>query len=283
MRPNLTMLPVRGLDLAVWDWPGEGPPFFYAHATGFHGRCWDQVIRGLPGRRAIAVDLRGHGHSAKPDPPYCWRDFGEDLAEVTRLLDLQGAVGVGHSMGGHSIATAAASQPRAFSALLLVDPTIFAREYYGQPQRNDSSFIAKRRNEWASPEEMYERFRDRAPFAQWRPEVLRDYCNFGLLPAGDRYVLACPPKIEASIYARSNAAESDIYPLLENIDVPVTVMRAGTPWNTEKFDLAASPTAPDLAAKFANGRDIYLEGRSHYIPMESPEVVATCLATLITR
>ena len=121
---------------------------------------------------------------------------------------------------------------------------------------------------------MFERFRDRPPFAQWRVEVLRDYCEFGVLPAGDRYVLACPPDIEASIYARSNAAEADIYPLLGTIEAPVTVIRGGIPWNREKFDLAASPTAPDLASKFQKGRDICLEGRSHYIPMESPEIVA---------
>src|SRR3954469_8271949 len=122
MRPNLTMLPVRGVELAAWEWPGDGPGLLFAHATGFHGRCWDEVIRGLPARRAIAVDMRGHGRSGKPAPPYHWREFGEDLAEVARVLELRGAVGVGHSMGGHSIAMAAALQPAAFSSLLLVDP-----------------------------------------------------------------------------------------------------------------------------------------------------------------
>src|SRR3954454_6043345 len=125
MRPTLTTMAVNGLDLAVWDWPGAGPPILFAHATGFHGRCWDAVIRRLPGRRAIAVELRGHGRSAKPDPPYRWSDFGADVAEVARQLDLLGAVGVGHSMGGHSMAIAAARRPEAFSSLLLVDPVIF--------------------------------------------------------------------------------------------------------------------------------------------------------------
>src|SRR5205823_3346713 len=155
MRPSLSNLTVNGLELALWDWPGDGPPLLFAHATGFHGRCWDQVIRSLPGRRAIAVDLRGHGRSAKPAPPYRWRDFGHDLVEVARQLDLTGAVGVGHSMGGHSIALAAALLPRAFSALLLLDPTIFTPEYYGQPTRHDASFVLKRRNRWASPGEMF--------------------------------------------------------------------------------------------------------------------------------
>lgn len=268
------MLAVRGLDLAVWDWPGDGPPLLFAHATGFHGRCWDEVIRVLPGRRAVSIEMRGHGRSEKPAPPYFWHDFGEDLAEAARLLDIAGAVGVGHSMGGHSIALAAALRPETFSSLLLVDPTIFVRQYYGQPRKLDASFIRKRRNDWASPQEMFERFQGRPPFANWRPEVLRDYCDFGVLPAGGRYVLACPPEVEASIYARSNAPEADLYPLLPKIEGPVTIMRGGIPWDTERFNLAASPTAPDLAAHFRDGRDVFLEGRSHYIPMETPELVA---------
>jgi hypothetical protein len=44
--------------------------------------------------------------------------------------------------------------------------------------------------------------------------------------------------------------------------------------------LGASPTAPDLASKFRNGREIVLEGRSHYIPMEAPDVVAEEIARI---
>jgi lipase len=278
MSPALTTMAVNGLDLAVWDWPGDGPPILFAHATGFHGRCWDAVIRRLPGRRAIAVELRGHGRSAKPEPPYHWRDFGEDVAEIARQLGLRGAVGVGHSMGGHSMVIAAARRPEAFASLLLVDPVIFPPEVYGQAQRDDSSYIRKRRNEWSSPEEMIERFRGRPPFVHWDPEVLRDYCEFGLLPENGRFVLACPPAIEASIYAACNHPDADPYGLLSKIEQPVTVMRGGIPWNLEKFDLAASPTAPDLAGRFRRGRDLLLEGRSHYIPMEAPGLVAGELA-----
>lgn len=278
MRPTLTMHGVRGVDLAVWEWPGEETPVLYVHATGFHARVWDEVIRRVPGRRAIAVDLRGHGRSSKPAPPYCWREFGLDLAELAERLRLRSAVGVGHSMGGHSVTLAAALRPETFSRLLLIDPVIFAPNVYGSPG-GDPGYIAKRRNDWASPEEMIERFRERPPFAAWRPEVLRDYCTFGLLAAGDRWALACPPAVEASIYAASSAPESDIGNELARVETPVTVVRGGIPWNRERFDLAASPTDPALAARFRQGRDICLDGRSHYIPMETPELVAEMIGS----
>jgi pimeloyl-ACP methyl ester carboxylesterase len=277
MSPSLRKLRVNGLELAVWEWTGDGPPLLFSHATGFHGRCWDEVIRRLPGRRAIAVELRGHGRSEKPEPPYCWRDFGVDVAEIARQLELRDAVGVGHSMGGHSMAVAAALRPEAFASLLLVDPVIFPPEFYRQPQRRDASYIAKRRNDWTSAEEMFERFRGRPPFSEWHPQVLRDYCEFGVLPEGDRWVLACPPAIEAAIYGASNAPGADPYELLGRIEQPVTVIRAGVPWSLEKFDLGASPCAADLASRFRRGKDVLLEGRSHYIPMETPELVAEAL------
>jgi len=274
MRPTLTMHHVRGVDLALWEWPGDGPLAVYVHATGFHGRIWDEVIRLAPGRRAIAIDLRGHGRSGKPAGPYRWSDFGRDLAELAETLGWRDAVGVGHSMGGHAVTLAAVLRPETFARLLLVDPVIFAPEIYGQPQRADAAYIAKRRNEWASPAEMFERFRGRAPFDSWRPEVLRDYCEYALIPEGGRWVLACPPAVEAELYAASNLPDADIHGRLAEIAAPVTVVRGGIPWKMDQFDLAASPTDTGLAARFRNGRDVLLEGRSHYIPMETPEIVA---------
>jgi lipase len=264
----------RGVDLAVWEWEGEDPPFLFAHATGFHGRCWDQIIRMLPqDRRCIAVDARGHGRSAKLAPPYYWRSFGRDLVLTASLFEVEGAVGIGHSMGGHITVQAAAIRPETYSALLLVDPTIFPESYYGGPAP-DASFTLRRRNQFASPDEMFERFRDKLPFQRWRPEILRDYCDYGVLPDGDGFVLACPPQVEASIYENSKTPESNIYPEIAMVKHPVVVMRAGKTRSSDVFDLSASPTSPDLAKHFENGREIVLPDASHYIAMEEPERVA---------
>lgn len=270
--PALRIVNVDGLDLAVWEWPGAGPPLIFAHATGFHGRLWDYIIRRLPGRRCLAVETRGHGRSARPDPPYRWRYLGKDLAGMLRSLGVRGAFGIGHSSGGHSMVQAAALVPEAFAAMLLIDPTIFPVFRYGGPAP-DFAFILRRKNVWRSPEEMIERFRNRAPFVTWLPEILRDYCQYGLLPNGDHLSLACPPAAEASIYAESIAPESNIYAEVAQVAVPVTILRAGIIRNPGKLDLAASPTAPDLAARFIRGRDVVLEGASHFIPMEFPDRV----------
>jgi pimeloyl-ACP methyl ester carboxylesterase len=85
---------VNGVEIALWEWPGEGRPVLFCHGAGFHARIWDQVIARL------SFDARGHGRSSKPARPYAWRDFGADAAAVAGCLKLSGALGVGHSLGG---------------------------------------------------------------------------------------------------------------------------------------------------------------------------------------
>lgn len=284
--PIETYHEVDGVRLCVFEWTGDGRPLFFAHATGFHARCWDQVVAGLPGRHCYAVDFRGHGRSDKPEPPYDWHHFGDDVAALVQRLGIGGAIGVGHSKGGHALVNAAAQVPGAFAGLLLVDPVILPGAAYRQPREGGEHFAARRRNEWSSPGEMVERFRDREPFARWDPRVLQDYCEHGLLPNpnGDGYVLACPPEVEASIYGMSLSA--DIYDRVAEVRVPVTVLRArerSSPTEATRTDMSSSPTAPDLAAHFANGRDVSLPQYSHFLPMEAPEVVARYAEELEAR
>ncbi len=269
---------VNGMSLVGFEWDGAGDPIVLCHATGFHARVWDEVARRLPGRRVLALDLRGHGRSSKPAPPYNWHWFGEDVALLLDDLGLRRVIGVGHSMGGHTVADAALERPDRFAALVLIDPTIFAIERSASRGAGALDFVARRRNEWASPEEMIERFETRFPFNIWTPQALRDYAVHGLLPSPDAaggYVLACPPLVEAAVLAGRDSEGADILPVLERITIPVRVLRARTPDPGETpAPFAASPTIPDLAERLPNGTDISLPHLSHFIPMQDPDLVA---------
>ncbi len=255
--------------LAVWDWQGEddGPLLLMCHATGFHGRCWDRIIRSLPEHwRVIAVDLRGHGASGNPPAPVRWKMFGEDLVMLIDAMELDAIAGVGHSMGGHSVVHAAAMRPLSFRSLLLLDPVIRQSAYYGRPWMVDH-FARKRRNQWQSPEEMYERFRVREPFLSWDQQTLRDYCQYALKDG----VLACTPEFEASVYEHSSELDANLGGELGAIAVPVTVMRSHLQW-TEENGMNGSPTDPRLAARFQRGSDVQVPF-GHFFPMEAPSLV----------
>ena len=123
-------------NLCVFEWPAndgvsDPPTILFVHATGFHARCWDQVIAALEGEAQVwAVDMQGHGRSDRPTPPVDWAMFGENITELVEALDLNDIVAVGHSMGGHSITYAAGHVPERFKALVLVDPVIMSAEVY---------------------------------------------------------------------------------------------------------------------------------------------------------
>jgi lipase len=280
--PRLIHVAVGDLSFAVWEWPGEDPPLLLAHGTGFHGRCWDQVIRLLPlARRCLAPEARGHGRSSKPSPPYHWPAFARDLASIAEQLQISGAIGIGHSMGGHAVTAVAALRPVTFSKLLLLDPTIRRSEIYGTSPLN-AGFIRKRRARWPSPDAMWDNFRGRRPFDRWKPAVLRDYCDYGLLPEGGEYSLACPPEAEASVYECSREVEANLHAAIPSIAQPVTVLRAGaTSRPLFSDDPSPSPTDPQLADRFPGGRDVLLPELSHYIPMEDPALVAQQICELL--
>jgi lipase len=282
---NESRLTASGIHLALFEWPAEpnAPAVFFAHATGFHARVWDQVIERLPDMHCYAIDMRGHGRSDKPAPPYPWRNFGTDVAEVARQIGLQSVLAVGHSKGGYAITLAAALEPGVFGKLLLIDPVILPRERYGQGFGADH-FAAKRRNNWASPEEMYERFAGRAPFDAWDPAVLRDYVDYGLLPnpGGEGFVLACPPGIEAATYAGSGSG-GEIYEAIEQLDIPVRILRAKSRTEASPMDMSGSPTAPELVSSFRNAEDLYLPQYSHFMPMEDPGFVAAQVREMLGK
>lgn len=269
-----------GARIAYVEWGNPaGPVILLIHATGFHARCWDEVVRSLPpGYRVIAVDTRGHGRSEKTGPITSWADPARDLAELIEHLGLTDAIGAGHSMGGHCLVQIAATHPRAFQRLVLIDPVIMAPELYAGPSMwppGTEHPVARRRNKWASWQEMFDAFKDRNPYSLWRPQVLADYCRYGVMPAADGgFELACPPAIEASIYMASLG--TDIYDAVRAIDVPVTILRAKErpPGPRERMDFSDSPTWPKLAATFKKGRDVYLPELTHFIPMQDPALVA---------
>lgn len=270
-----------GVSLCVFEWGrarrGRDATIVLVHATGFHARCWDRVVAHLGDRHVLAIDQRGHGRSPFAGTPR-WADFGRDLATVTRALAVRDAVGVGHSMGGHATTEAAAQAPEAFRRLVLVDPVIAAPELYGTDAwaTGTDHPTAKRRDRWASAEEMFARFRSRAPFDTWDPDVLHDYCTWGLRPApdGDGFVLACAPAFEAGLYMAA-LLNPGVHASVRAVDVPVLVVRAKSPRDPGDLrDFRYSPTWPGLAAAFARGTDLHLPERTHFMPMEDPAFVA---------
>ncbi|MEL6539829.1 MAG: alpha/beta hydrolase [Pseudomonadota bacterium] len=285
--PVARSINVDGVKVAYWEWradPGNfEPPLFFAHATGFHARVFDAVIEHFPGRRILSVDLHGHGRS-EGGPIATWGEVIDKIAALLDQLRIRGAVGVGHSMGAHTLAQCASDNPDAFRTLVLFDPVILDPRFYDDASgvfSGDAPHPAiRRKRDFASPEAMMERFRNRDPYQLFDARVFEDYCRHGLKEkaSGDGFELACLPEVEASFYGASRT-NLGIHEAVKRIAAPTTVVRAK---QTQAMDFKGSPTWPALADQIPNGIDMPRSDRTHFHPFEDPADAGRIIAKAMT-
>lgn len=280
-----------GGELCWFEWgaAGDHPTLLLLHATGFHARCWDATIAALPADwHYIALDLRGHGRSYRPDSLSDWLATADDVAAFARAMLEKPVFAIGHSMGGYVAARTAVLAPEKIAGMLLVDPVMMTPETYvvepGTLGGNPSDHpVARRRNAWESAEQMTAHFANREPYSKWRPDVLADYCQYGLVPSqgGEGLELGCPPALEASAYMGS--WRNNPYGWIGDIACPTTVLRARNAERQGPMDFSISPTAPDLAAHIPGATDIHWNEVSHFIPMEVPDRLAALVEQLLDQ
>src|SRR4051812_24935905 len=78
---------------------GAGTPLVLLHGLMAHGGFFRAQADLAEDFRVIAIDLRGHGASARPGERPTVEQLAADVAELADALDLDGAIGVGWSMG----------------------------------------------------------------------------------------------------------------------------------------------------------------------------------------
>jgi pimeloyl-ACP methyl ester carboxylesterase len=278
------VLPERGVEIALIDWGGEGPLALLHHANGFCAATLDLVAQPLRMHfRVIGMDARGHGDSSRPAgaEAYAWREFGADLAAVTRLLTAEHgpvALGLGHSFGGTSMLLAAAEQPALFERLVLVDPVL--RQPDVDTRRWDPNSVARasqlveraarRRTVFPDRAAARENWRDKALFAAWDPRAFELYLAEGVADRPDGQVeLKCSAETESAVYAAG--ATSDVWSPTEKLAVPTLMLWA------PRGDFPRS-VFEAFAARLLHAQ-IQDVDAGHLVPMEKPElVVAAALA-----
>jgi pimeloyl-ACP methyl ester carboxylesterase len=98
------------------------PPVVLLHGLGSCSDDWELQLPALTDeRRVLAVDLRGHGQSARADRRFRIRDLAGDVSDLARDLDLGPAHWVGLSLGALVALQAAVDSPEQIRSLTLVN------------------------------------------------------------------------------------------------------------------------------------------------------------------
>jgi pimeloyl-ACP methyl ester carboxylesterase len=110
----------------VADDRGSGPnlPVAFIHADGGNRLHWSAMLDHLAlMRRAVALDLRGHGESEPPrDGDLSYAGRAADIGALLDRISAEKAVLVAHSGGAVAALTYAVAHPERVAGLLLVDP-----------------------------------------------------------------------------------------------------------------------------------------------------------------
>jgi pimeloyl-ACP methyl ester carboxylesterase len=106
---------------------GEGPPVILIHGMAASLCDWSSLAPELAanGYNALALDLLGHGGSAKPDDPreYHTECLYQNLITWIKDLELHDPVVlVGHSLGGYLSLLTALRTPEMVRGLVLINP-----------------------------------------------------------------------------------------------------------------------------------------------------------------
>jgi pimeloyl-ACP methyl ester carboxylesterase len=108
--------------LHVDDGGSGGVPVVFLHSFAGSSQQWRAQLDHLRSqRRALAIDLRGHGQSDGPaSGGYSVEAFADDIGAVVDELKLDRFVLVGHSMGGAAATAYVGRHPDRVAGLVLV-------------------------------------------------------------------------------------------------------------------------------------------------------------------
>ncbi len=105
MHPQSTT--INELQLTWYERGNKGTPIVFVHGNSLSAEIFSEQFADpqLTGQyRLIALDLPGHGksgHSKNPVKDYALPGFIDHLVQFIEAMDLEQAIFVGHSLGGH--------------------------------------------------------------------------------------------------------------------------------------------------------------------------------------
>lgn len=253
----------NGVRLHYYRSGGAGRPFVVAHGITSDGRSRIPLVDDLTDEYdVITYDARGHGRSSAPATGYEYADQTADLVGLVEALALEEPILYGHSMGGTTVATAAARRPDLPHAVVLEDPELLLGLGEG-----DAVDDVDTDGEDDFLETLHERIRSQpAPSSEELLEAdseLRALVTDGqdrlATLLADAY-LNVDPAVEGVL----EADHVDPAAVFSDIESPTLILKADA-------DPAARERHREAVANLPDGRLVYIDGAGHCVLRETPE------------
>jgi pimeloyl-ACP methyl ester carboxylesterase len=262
-----------------------GPPFVLVHGLASNARTWDGVGAALTahGHAAYAVDLRGHGRSAKPDGGYDVETVAQDVCLLLeRLAESFGVttpVLAGQSWGGNVVLTAAARCPHRVAAVVGVDGgTIHLAEEFP-----DWSYCAVA----LAPPPIAGM--PVAAFERWLRSAHPDWPESGIRGTLDNVELRADGTIAPWLTRDRHMAvlrglwEHDPRLLFPQLEVPVLLVVARNDRRDHARAVTREHRVAAAVAALPRGQAVWFDGADHDIHAQRPAELSAVLLDLAAR
>jgi pimeloyl-ACP methyl ester carboxylesterase len=257
---------------------GSGPrAIVLSHGNSHCGGVWLPLLQALAGDqlRVVALDLRGHGWSDKPDEGYDWPRLRDDLVAVVRALGLREVVYAGHSRGGGVSLLAAAATPDVTRGVFVFEPTVAVlpgEDGRPVPQPVPARIkemlerTSRRRERFPSRDALGAHYRSRDGFSAWRGDYFQAFIEYGTIVHPDGSASPCVP---ARVAARLFEATFGFEPWrdVHMPDLPVQVLFGA---NSGRLSPDRDPMAP-IHCLYPRAEMSVMPDATHTGPMEHPE------------
>ena len=247
---------VDGLRVHYESYGAGGEALVFIHGWACDLTFWrgQEALYDHPDRRALLIDLPGHGASDKPHRPYPIEFFARAVEAVMRDAQVERAVLIGHSLGGPIAYAFLREFPEKAAALVLVDAFV-SRHMAGPADRAATAVhfakIARSLQGAAGERNFAERVE--SCFTPQTPPALR---------AEIRAKMAATPKY-VRIAALSSISSLRPPPDDETFDLPAIAIQAAEPGTQARFELMRS-IFPRLQLNS-------WEGAGHFLMLEDPQ------------
>lgn len=255
---------VEGCEVRWYAGGAGAPTLMLIHGGGGHAAWWEPLLPALIARqRVIAIDMSGHGDSARRPGGYTTPLWAQEVASVLETVADGRAAVVGHSLGGRIGTMAAGRHPELVSALVTLDAVV-------PPQPDEPIPRVRPPKFYASEEQILAAFRLMPPQPPAAPAIMARLARRSItrLPDG-RFTWKFDPTVFAAL--DEHIVNGDI----PKIRCPVTLVRGGL----------SDVTQPAIAAEYEAllGRELQtltLEGSHHHVPLDVPGELEHLLAAL---
>jgi len=271
--PKQKRVELAGVELNILEWgDSDKPGLLFIHGGAAHASWWRFIAPNfLPDYHCIAVDLSGHGDSARRSiyTSDLWREEVQALVNDRSIFQSKPVI-IGHSMGG-LIAIRVAAQAKDLPGLIIIDSAASPPVHHTVKRRRGHDLLGRRRV-YESRQQAQKRFRLIPPQPCQNEELLEYIAAESIKQCDDGWTWKYDPG------AFRNLQASSVFNELKEISSPTLIIRG------QHSRILDKDTSEIMQSEIRNATAVVeIAGAFHHVMLDQPAALIEEIRSALER